>query len=252
MYLATRRIRSAGRTSGSIEITLPAQLQVLEGAECRLMVRDGPRPEIVLQPDLSAAQALFHTLWEKLRLGLGEIDELGDFSPADFTLAFFPPRYWQERPPLAYADALAVLRQQALTPTLPQGGEGEGALTRLLAFLTVAAGYRFGLQNALTLAFGDAVAYLITSTPAGLGTDFERGMAHRIFWGEGRAQQPLGSPFDDQVWQEARPGLRRVYDQFHTWQERPEVYSAARENWYRALTVEVGMRMSSVEEYVGG
>ncbi len=31
MYLGNRRIRSAGRTSGSIEITLPTLLQVLEG-----------------------------------------------------------------------------------------------------------------------------------------------------------------------------------------------------------------------------
>jgi len=251
MYLGTRGIRSAGRTSGSIEITLPAQLQVLEGVKCRLMVRDGPRPELVLQPDLSAAQALFDKLWQKLRLGLGEIDEIGDFSPADFTLALFPPRHWQERPPLAYADALAVLHQRTLTSTPLRRGEGEGALTRLLAFLTVAASYRLDLEGALALAFGDAVAYLITSTPAGLGTDFERGMAHRTFWGEGRAQQHLGSPFDNETWQQARPGFRRVYDQFHTWQEDPEAYSAARDKWYRALTVEMGVRVSSVEEYVG-
>jgi hypothetical protein len=245
MYLVTRRIRSAGRTSGSIEITLPAQLQVLEGVKCRLMVRDGPRPEIVLQPDLSAAQSLFDALWQKLGLGLGEIDDIGEFSPADFTLALFPPRHWQERPPLAYADALAILRQRS-----GQEDREPEALPRLLAFLAVAASYRLGLNGTLALAFGDAVAYLVAGTPAGLGTDFERGMAHRTFWGDGRAQQPLGSPFDDQVWQQARTGLRRVYDQFRTWQEDPEVYAAAREKWYRALTVEMGVLASSIEEYV--
>jgi len=246
LYLGTRRIRSAGRTSGSIEITLPVQLQVLEGAECRLMVRDGSRPEIVLQPDLSAAQSLFYELWQKLGLGLREVDEIGDFSPADFTLALFPPRHWQERPPLAYADALAVLRARA-----GQDNRRPEALPRLLAFLAVAVGRRIGLEGVLALAFGDAVAYLITGFPAGLGTDFERGMAHQIFWGENRAQQPLGSPFDDQVWQQARPGFRRVYDQFRTWQEDPEAYASDREKWCRALTVEMGVQAYSVEEYVG-
>lgn len=182
MYLGTRRIRSAGRTSGSIEVTLPPQLQGLEGMECRLTVRDGPRPEIVLQPDLSAAQTLFERLWEKLRLGLSQVDEIGDFSPADFTLTLFPPGHWQERPPLAYADALAVLRQPG-----KRNGHAPEALTRLLTFLAVAGGYRLGLEGALALAFGDALAYLITGTSAGLGTDFERGMAHRICWGEDRA-----------------------------------------------------------------
>ena len=246
MYLGSRRIRSAGRTSGSIEITLPACLQVLEGVGCQLMVRGGPRPEILLQPDLSEAQAVFRTLWEKLRSGLMEIGEIGDFSLADFTLDLFPPRHWQERPPLAYADALAALRQQAG----PDNTEAE-ASTRLVAFLAVGAGHRLGLERRLALAFGDAVAYLITGLPTGLGTDFERGMAHRVFWGAGHPRHVWGSPFDAQVWQWARPGLRRVYEQFHRWQEDSEAYDTARQRWYRALDVEMGLQMSSVEEQVG-
>lgn len=242
MYLGSRKIRSAGRTSGSIELTLPPQLQGLEGVECRLVVRDGPRPEIVLQPDLSAAQVLLQELWQKLRLGLTEIGEIGEFSSADFTLALFLPHHWQERPPLAYADVLAVLRQRAGLET----HEPE-VLTRLLAFLAVVSAYRLGLKGALALAFGDALAYLITHISAGLGTDFERGMAHRAFWGEDGAQQGRGSPFDDQVWRQAQPGLRHVYDQFRTWQENPEIYTAAREKWYRVLTMELGERVSLVE-----
>jgi len=241
MYLGNRRIRSAGRTSGSIEITLPAELQLLEGAECRLTVRDGSRPEIVLQPDLSAAQLLFRELWQKLRLSFREIGEIGDFALSDFALALFPPQHWQERPPLAYADALAVLRQRAAR-------QEPEALTRLLAFLSVAAGYRLGLKGDLALAFGDAVAYLVTGTPAGLGTDFERGMAHRLFWGANQAQA-LGSSLGEN-WQQARSGFRRVYEQFRAWQEDAEAYAAAREKWYRALHIEMGMQISEVEEYI--
>lgn len=234
MYLGNRSVRSAGRSSGSIEITLPTQLQVLEGVECHLMMRDGSRPEIVLQPDLSAAQALFQSLWQKLRLGLGEIDDVGDFSPADFTLTFFRPHHWQERPPLAYADALRIVRQQAGK----DGCEPE-ALPYLLAYLAAAAGIRLGLKGVLALAFGDAVAYLITGAPAGLGTDFERGMAHKLFWGDGDEPPGPSLSLDDQSWQQARPHFRRVYEQFRAWQSNPEEYAAAREKWYRALTVEM-------------
>ncbi len=244
MYLGTRRIRSAGRNSGSIEITLPALLQVLEGVTCRMTVRDGPRPEIVLQPDLIAAQNLFQDLWQKIRLSLGEIGELPDFSMADFTLAFFPPQHWQERPPLAYADALIVLRKHG-QPAVPpsdgnNGAEGEEeAVTRLLAFLAVTAAKHLGLQGRFALAFGDAVAYLITGNPTDLGADFERGMAHRIFWRKGCLEQSPGSPFDDQVWQQARTAFRQIFEQFQVWQESPTACTTAREQWYRALTVEM-------------
>lgn len=253
MYLGTRKIRSAGRTSGSIEVTLPPQLQELEGTECRLTVRDGPRPEIVLQPDLSAAQALFQKLWRKLRLGLSEVDDIGDFSPADFTLTLFPPSHWQERPPLAYVDALTLVGQ----PATQTNGRASESLARLLACLAVGAGYRLDLEGALALAFGDAVAYVATGTSAGLGTDFERGMAHRVFWNNGRSGRSLVAQLateaeallGDEVWQEAQPGFQRLYDQFCTWQERPEVYTAARENWYRALDLEMGIRVSTAVEY---
>jgi hypothetical protein len=246
VYLGSRRIRSAGRTSGSIEVTLPVELEVLEGVECRLIVRDGPRPEIVLQPDVSAAVALFHDLWQKLRVGLGEIAEIGEFSSGDFSMAFFPPAHWQERPPLAYADALVVLQERGRARA---ESRHRGAATRLLAFMAVAAAYRLGLTGSLALGFGESVAYLITGTAAGLGADFERSMAHLIFWGDSGPQR-AGSLLSDEVWQQARPGLKRVYDQFSAWQEHPEAYAEARERWHKALAVEVGVRISSVEDLV--
>ena len=233
MDFGNRRIRSAGRTSGSIEVTLPAQLQGLEEVECRLVVRDGVRPEIVLQPDLSAAMALFHDLWHNVRMGLGDGEDIGDFNIADFTPALFPPRHWHARPPLAYADALAVLHQRA------GRGRTHEALPRLIAFLTVAAAYRLGLQGGLALAFGDAVAYLITGSLVPIGSDFERGLAHRVFWGDGPAHQPDSSALDERTWRTARPGLRRVLEQFRMWQDYPDRYANAREQWYTALTVEI-------------
>lgn len=248
MHLGTRRIRSAGRTSGSIEITLPALLQGLKGVNCQLIVRDGPRPEIVLQPDLSAAQDLFQRLWQKIQLGLGEIGELPEFSLANFTLTFFPIQSWQERPSLAYTDALAILQQLdqrasfALSRSHENGNGSEGdmdAFARLLASLAVAASYPLGLQGRFALAFGDGLAYLVTGSPTNLSTDFERGMAHRLFWGDNRLPQPFAHPFKNQEWQQARMAFRRVFDQFHTWQETPATCSVARDQWYRALALEL-------------
>jgi len=242
MYLGIRRIRSAGRNSGSIEITLPALMQVLEGISCRLTIRDGLRPEIVLQPDLSLAHELFQELWQKLRLGLSEIGEVADFSLSDFSLIFFPSPQLQERPPLAYADALLIQqkRSRASLSANQNIQREEEALARVLVCLATTAIAQLGLYGKFATAYGDAVAYLFTGAASNLGTEFERGMAHRIFWGEGR-QQICGRPFAEQTWLNARLPLRQVYEQFYAWQAAPTDCALARGQWYRALSVEMKM-----------
>lgn len=251
VYLGIRKIRSAGRSSGSIEVTLPAQLQTLEGIECKLIVRDGPNPEIVFHPDLGAAQSLFHELWHTVCQCLEAIGEPGDFAPADFALALFAPSHWQERPPLAYMDALIVLRQREA-----QEQASLHALCRLLTFLAVAAAYRLELQGKFALAFGDALAYVLTGISVGLGTDFERGMAYRTFWNSDQAQSAPATPLyhhlcrptlggpDRSIQEQIQSGFRRVYEQMRTWQDWPETYANDREKWYRALTIEMGVNIS--------
>jgi hypothetical protein len=241
MNCRSRKIRSSGRTSGSVEITLPPELHSLEGVSCRLMIRDGVRPEIVLQPDLSMAHAVFEDLWGKLRLGLRESGEIGEFSLADYKLSLFPCNLWQFRPPLSYVDALAVSSERP-----GPSSDASEALSRLLAGLAVGAAYRLELAGSLALAFGDALAYLITDVSPGLGTDFERGMAHLAFW-ESCPARPLGSSSDDRVWHWARPGLQRVYEEFVAWQRNPEEYQCARDKWYRGLRIEVGMSIAASE-----
>jgi hypothetical protein len=119
-------------------------------------------------------------------------------------------------------------------------GECHEALARLTGYMAIAAGQRLGLNEALALAFGDALAYLLTGISILAGPEFERGLAMRLFW-EQRAPAPLASSLlDDRVWQQAGPGLSRVWEQFDAWQSAPESHAAARQNWYRALTVEMG------------
>lgn len=253
MYLGRRKVRSAGRNSGSVEVTLPVQLGVLEGVECRLVVRDGARPELVLEPELGEVQALFRDVWAKLGVGLAEVDEIGDYSPAEFTLTLFPPPGAHERPVLSYADGLLALRHRALHGSVgsPESVSGMEGLCRVLAALASVAGYRLGLTRALAQIFGDGLAYLVTGVIVGLGSDFERGTAHQAFQneggeGEGGAASPcLPSPHDDRTWRLAQPGLARVFQQHRAWQANPELYEAARDRWYMALTLEMGVAASA-------
>ena len=245
MYLGIRGIRSAGRNSGSIEITLPAQLHVLEGIECRLSVRDGGQPEIVLQPNFAEALRFIKELWQKVRLGLGDIGDAGEFAATDYTLVLFPPDHWHERPPLVYADALNALHYRR------NGADSiNESLVPLLAGQAIVAVRRLGLEGMLSMAFGDALAYVVTGCAAGLGADFERGMAHQVIDRYGVVKPSPESPLSDQTWLAWRPVLHRVFEQFMQWQMDPVGYAAARENWYRVLTAEVVLGTPKVSENI--
>ena len=176
MYLGSRKIRSAGRTSGSIEITLPVKLHALMGISCNIEIRDGLRPEIVLQPNLATVQGLMRKLWGRLSVGVSSIGDIGDFRFSDFTVSIFPMQYWKDRPPLSYADAIQTLESLSATNEYKHDG-----FSRLIAFMAVRAGSLLGLESHFALAFGDSVAFLTTGYSTSIGADFERGMAYRLF-----------------------------------------------------------------------
>lgn len=251
MRLGTRKVRSAGRTSGSIEITLPVEVQALTGIECELILQDGVRPQIILQPDLSVAQALFIELWGMLRRGLGTVGDIGDFALSDFNVAFLPPRHWYERPPLSYNDALTLqsyIEQKAPSARI----QNSAALVHLITFLTINAGYRLGLGGQLAIAFGDALGYLVTGASGGHGSEFERDAALAAY---GDGQRPVAGQiaalFIDSDWTAAQEGLQRVHELFAAWQADPNEYQAARERWWRSVaTVEGGATLSTIEAYL--
>ena len=233
MNLGMCKIRSAGRTSGSIEVTLPPALQPFTGFGCRVVVRDGLQPEIVLQPDLAGTKALLKTLWQKLALALGAAELVDDFTPSVFTLTLLPPLHAQRGLPLAYADALTLMRTGE-----ERSADDQDALARVLSVLAAAIGRALNLQQAFALGFGDAVAYAVTQTSAGFGTDFERSMAAGFARQARRRGRSLVSPLDDEFWLEWEPALRRIYEQFLAWQNNPDQHDAARQQWYRAQQCE--------------
>jgi hypothetical protein len=233
-----------------VEVTLPAEMQALEGVECRLILRDGARPEIVLQPDVSLAEKVFAGLWQRLRLAFQKMGDIGDFSLADFDVGLFPSRHWRDKPPLSYYDALVIHRSRQ-----EKGGRGrfppEAGLTHVITFLAVDAGYRLGLEGRFALAFGVVVGYLVSGMSAGHGADFERDVALTLFEGGKKAAlSPIGSLFDTERWENAQEGFKRIFDRFRQWQENPGEYEAARQKWWEALTVETGASVSTVEDFV--
>ncbi|MFQ5814465.1 MAG: hypothetical protein ACE5I2_14905 [Anaerolineae bacterium] len=251
MHLAKRKVRSAGRTSGSVEITLPVEVQALAGIECEIILQDGVRPQIVLQPDVSVAQALFIELWEMLRRGLGAVGDIGDFALSDFNVALLPPRHWYERPPLSYNDALTLqgyIEQKASSSRI----QNSAALLRLITFLAIDAGYRLGVGGQLAIAFGDALGYLVTGASGGHGSEFERDAALTAY---GAGQRPVAGQIEalsiEGDWTAAQEDLQRVHELFAAWQADPAEYQAARDRWWQArIAVEAGATVSTVEAYL--
>ena len=233
MYLGMNKIRSAGRTSGSIEITLPPALQTFTGLGCRVVVRDGLQPEIVLQPDFAPAWSSLKLLWEKLSLALGADESIGGLAPDAFMLTLLPPRHSQRGLPLAYSDLVTVSQ----CSDCRSKNELE-ALARVLSALAAAIARDLGLEQAFALGFGDAVAYVVTQVSVGFGTDFERSMAASLSRQTRFTPRLPVPPFDDEFWLECEPTLRRVHEQFRAWQGTPERYETAQQQWYRALQCE--------------
>lgn len=252
--IGTRKVRSAGRASGSIEITLPPELAALEGMDCRIVLRDGARPEIVLEPDLAPAVAIFTRAWTRLRTLLRLAGEIGDFPAQECELALLPGLRQEGRPLLIYSHAWQVsLLGQRPAKTAPAGPltDRRAALAGLIAPLATVAGHRLGLVDPMAAAFGAALAGLAAPAdqrPVVGPEGFESGAAWRI-WGEACGQDPL--PLDALAPQRqdgrAQQALQRIVSQFRAWQEHPDGYALTRAQWSEGLvSAPRGMALASV------
>jgi len=242
MHFGKRNIRSAGRGSGSVEVTLPVELAVLEGVACRLYLRDGLAPEIVLQPDLQDIMPVFEKLWDLLRLGLEEIDEIGDFSEADYSFGLFRAAKLGTMPTLAYTDALLIHHSL--------GTVGEAAplvleaFARVIESMAAVAGSRLGLPDNLVALFGNQVATLVSGETIGARDAFARSFASRSSDTSHDAGCCRNAPLSTDNWRRAQHALMGVYDQFKSWGNDPAVFAKERELWYRARRFEAHTSMS--------
>lgn len=138
MNLGTRSIRSSGRGSGSIEITLPSALRGLNGLACRVSWQGGATPQIRLVPDLAQPRAATARLWSAVLVALGEARR--EAPPLDLPLAAEsqPGACWEDALALSApgpmeAAALSRLLAPLLAAARPQAPANFGAM---LAFLT--------------------------------------------------------------------------------------------------------------------
>jgi hypothetical protein len=220
--IGIRKVRSAGRASGSIEITLPPELAALEGMDCRIMLRDGARPEIVLEPDLAPAVAIFTRAWARLRTLLRLAGDIGEFPAQECELALLPGQRQNGRPLLifSYAWRVSLLGQHAgETASVMPVTECRAALAGLLAPLATVAGHRLGLVSAMAAAF-------------------ETGVARRI-WDEtcGPDALPLDPLAPQRQDEQAQQALQRIVSQFRAWQEHPDAYALARAQWVEISSI---------------
>lgn len=235
--LGTRSVRSAGRSSGSIEITLPVCLVDLQGVSCRVELHDGLAPEVVLRPDVGFLLPVFDAAWELMSQALKTVGEIGEFWEGDYVLGFFPEAGLSGRPGLAYADALVV--QRDLRPGTHLGTDERDraleAFGRMIESMAAVAGVRLGLSSESAPLFGSQLAYAATGATIGAVDAFTRGLLLDVSADAGWCRE---NPWAEEHWLAAQTGLQNLHDRCMAWDKEPDLVAKQRQLWYQARRLE--------------
>jgi hypothetical protein len=248
MDLGARQIRTAGKGSGSIEVTLPADLRDLVGLSCRISLHDGPRPQIVLQPDLQRAQSVFATLWRCMVAALRRDLEAGAATtggalPAaalrlgEFDLGLRPHAGGGGRPFLCWRDGLALCRPPP---------HDAAAMARTLAAFGHALTPSLGIAVSLAADFGAVCGHLATGIPPAGAWQEACDLAAAAL----RHAPPAGAPMRAAeaageaaggalFWQAAEPLLSAAVDLFRGWTVDPASHAALRAASRRSRCIEL-------------
>ena len=233
MDLGVRQIRTAGRGSGSIELTLPTDLRDLVGVPCRIILHDGSRPDIVLQPDLQTAHRAFSALWQAMAATL--LPE--DARPPALSLAAFgfglqPRSSGGGMPFLCWRDGLAL----AASP--PHAAD---AVSRTVAALGHALAAPLDIDPALASGFGAACGFMLCGVPATSDAQETCDLA-ALHLGQPNVAPPLtcasdalGNPF----WHLAAPLLAATASLFAGWTADPSGQATLRAARRRSRTIEM-------------
>jgi len=238
MLLGTRQIRTSGKGSGSIELTLPADLRDLVGLPCRILLRDGSRPDIVLQPDLRGALHAFQALWQAAVQCLAE-DRRHWPLPLDVFGFGLQPRFGQSDTPfLCWRDGLALSGPVPHDPF---------CVSRCLAAMCQAMAGELGIDDALAADFGAACGYLATGVHPGPEAQQACDLVAASLKGAARpgeaapclADPAGGGALGPGFLTMAGPQLRAARDLFLGWADDPAGLSLLRSAWKRGFSIDM-------------
>lgn len=226
MDFGSRSIRSAGLGSGSIEVTLPSRLRDLTGLSCRITLRDGLRPEIVLVPDLRPARQALQALWTRLAAAL-DLPQ-GPLPLAETGIALRPDGAPAR---LAWTDGLLLA---APPPHAPE------ATARLLRAMGIPAATQAGVAAELAEACAATFAFAATGLVPRPEDQEACDIAAAALAGAGLA--PVQGAEDagcDSFWAAATPPLRRLRDLHLDLAATPTRHAALRRAWRQGVALEL-------------
>jgi len=243
--LGDRIVRSAGRKSGSIEITLPVGLMALQGVMCRFELRDGIAAELVLHPDFGSLLPVFDAAWNLLRQSLKRIDDIGEFWEGDYVVGLFPEARLSSRPILAYSDALAIQHSIPNDEQAKSGGIEPvlEAFARIIESLAMVAGTQLGLSMETAAVFANQVAYSASGVSMGTIDAYARGSLLEATAEVGWCRE---NPWAEETWLAAQARLENILDRCAAWDKEPGAFARERQLWYQARRLETRAQSARV------
>jgi len=233
MDLGTRPIRTAGRGSGSVEVTLPAGLRPLVGLPCRILLHDGAQPDIVVRPDLSGARTAFARLWRLACQAL--LTCPAPAWPCDhFSFALQPFWHGAALPGLVWQDGLA----------LAAGAATAASTARCAAACAHIAADEHDIAAALAPDFAAACGFLLAGER--LFPQWHEGcdlaasaLCADPAWRPGDAWRRHPDWREEALWQALRPGLAAITSVFARWSRPGSDHPALQAAWRRGRSVEL-------------
>lgn len=237
MDLGIRQIRTAGKGSGSVELTLPGTLRGLVGLPCRITLHDGVQPDIVLRPDFSAASAAFAAVWRGLARALIPefcADAAESFPQDAFSYGLLPLPAGPGGPYLCWQDGLALAMRDS------DGAPPARAIAACAAQLAPDLGILPGLADAFGAACGFLAAGRMAFPAWQMPCDVTAAQfARASLWRPGQAWDDSPNIHANPFWMRLGPGLATCAALFAAWSLPGSAYPALCAAWRRGRSIEL-------------